>query len=174
VAGLSSKREKDGSKGRSKERRQVMLAIRLGRIGRKAYPTYRIIVQDAHRHPSSGRVVAYVGSFNPHTKEVTLDKEKIEKYLSCGAQPTTRVVKLLQDAKIKLPKWVELPRTDMSKGIRNPDKLRKNQPKEEKVEETAEEVVAPEEAAAEEAVATDAPAEETPAEPAEAAESEEK
>lgn len=46
-----------------------MLAIRLQRLGRKGYPVYRLAVQEAHRHPSSGRVVAYVGSYNPHTKE---------------------------------------------------------------------------------------------------------
>ena len=46
-----------------------MLAIRLQRLGRKAYPVYRVAVQEAQRHPSSGRVVAYVGSYNPHTKD---------------------------------------------------------------------------------------------------------
>ena len=72
-----------------------MLAIRLQRLGRKGYPVYRVAVQESQRHPSSGRVVAYVGSYNPHTKAVKLDKEKIEKYLSTGAQPSPRVVKLL-------------------------------------------------------------------------------
>ena len=45
-----------------------MLAIRLQRLGRKGYPVYRIAVQEAQRHPSSGRVVAYAGSYNPHIK----------------------------------------------------------------------------------------------------------
>lgn len=45
-----------------------MLAIRLQRLGRAGYPTYRLAVQESQRHPSSGRVVAYVGSYNPHTK----------------------------------------------------------------------------------------------------------
>ena len=39
-----------------------MLAIRLQRVGRQGYATYRLAVQEANRHPSSGRVVAYVGS----------------------------------------------------------------------------------------------------------------
>ena len=39
-----------------------MLAIRLQRLGRKGLPVYRIAVQESQRHPSSGRVVAYVGS----------------------------------------------------------------------------------------------------------------
>ena len=35
-----------------------MLAIRLQRVGRAGYPTYRLAVQQSQRHPSSGRVVA--------------------------------------------------------------------------------------------------------------------
>ena len=113
-----------------------MLAIRLQRIGRKGYPVYRVAVQESQRHPSSGRVVAYVGSYNPHTKEVTLQKEAVQKYLDNGAQPTPRVVKLLKQEGVKLPNWVKEPASDKQKSIRNAEKLRKNQPKEEAVEET--------------------------------------
>ncbi len=109
-----------------------MLAIRLQRLGRKGYPTYRLAVQESQRHPSSGKVVAYVGTYNPHTKEVKLEIDDLQKYLDNGAQPTDRVVKLLkEEKKIKLPKWVKLDRTKKSKAIRNSEKLRKNQPKEE-------------------------------------------
>jgi len=117
-----------------------MLASRLQRLGRKGYPVYRLAVQEAHRHPSSGRVVAYVGSYNPHTKEVSIQVELAQKYLDNGAQPTPRVVKLLKEAGVKLPKWVKQPVADKKKSIRNPEKLRKNQPKEEApVEEATEE-----------------------------------
>lgn len=111
-----------------------MLAIRLQRLGRKGYPVYRIAIQEAQRHPSSGRVVAYVGNYNPHTKEVTIDKEKVEKYLSNGAQPSPRVVRLLEAEKVTLPAWVKKTGTK-EKAIRNPEKLRKNQP-EQPAEET--------------------------------------
>ena len=107
-----------------------MLAIRLQRLGRKAYPTYRLAVQESNRHPSSGRVVAYVGSYNPHTKESRIDAEKVEFYLKNGAQPTPRVAKLLKENKVKLPEWVKLADKKEAK-TRNPEKLRKNQPKEE-------------------------------------------
>ncbi|HWT39993.1 MAG TPA: 30S ribosomal protein S16 [Dongiaceae bacterium] len=125
-----------------------MLAIRLQRVGRAGYPTYRLAVQESQRHPSSGRVVAYVGSYNPHTKDAHVQVELAQKYLDNGAQPTPRVAKLLKEAGVKLPKWVKEPIVDKQKGIRNPDKLRKNQPKEEVVEEAVEEVA---EAPAEEA-----------------------
>ena len=100
-----------------------MLAIRLQRLGRKAYPVYRLAVQEAQRHPSSGRVVAYVGNYNPHTKEAHINTEL--------AQPAPRVVKLLAAAGVSLPKWVKQPAGDKHKAVRNPEKLRKHQPKEE-------------------------------------------
>ena len=116
-----------------------MLAIRLQRVGRKGYPVYRLAVQEAQRHPSSGRVVAYVGSYNPHTKESKVQVEEAQKYLNNGAQPSPRVVKLLKDAGVALPKWVKDASTDKQKAIRNAQKLRKNQSKEEApAEESAE------------------------------------
>lgn len=131
-----------------------MLAIRLQRVGRTGYPTYRLAVQEAQRHPSSGRVVAYVGNYNPHTKDAHVQVELAQKYLDNGAQPTPRVVKLLKDAGVKLPKWVKEVSADKQKAIRNPEKLRKNQPKEEAVEE---EVVSEDASAAdEESVDTEA------------------
>ena len=112
-----------------------MLAIRLQRVGRAGYPTYRLAVQESQRHPSSGRVVAYVGSYNPHTKDATVQVELAQKYLDNGAQPTPRVVKLLKTAGVTLPSWVKDGASDKQKALRHPDKLRKNQPKEEVVEE---------------------------------------
>jgi small subunit ribosomal protein S16 len=112
-----------------------MLAIRLQRVGRAGYPTYRLAVQESQRHPSSGRVVAYVGSYNPHTKDANVQVEVAQKYLDNGAQPTPRVAKLLKEAGVKLPKWVKEASSDKQKALRNPEKLRKNQPKEEAVEE---------------------------------------
>ena len=145
-----------------------MLAIRLQRNGRSHYPTYRIVVQEAQRHPLSGRVVAEVGNYNPHTKATTLDKESVEKYLKNGAQPSSRVVRILKANKIALPKWVKEAKPKHAEA-KHADKLRKNQPKEEApAEETPAESLA--DAPAEAPAETEAPAEETPAEetPAEA------
>ncbi|MDB5161676.1 MAG: rpsP [Candidatus Saccharibacteria bacterium] len=118
-----------------------MLAIRLQRVGRAGYATYRLVVQESQRHPSSGRVVAYVGSYNPHTKESNVQVETAQKFLDNGAQPTPRVVKLLKDAGVKLPNWVVEANASKQKTIRHSDKLRRNQPAPE-VEEVVEEPVA--------------------------------
>ena len=126
-----------------------MLAIRMQRNGRAHYPTYRIVVQESQRHPLSGRVVAEVGNYNPATKALTLDKELVEKYLSNGAQPSSRVAFILKKNGVKLPKWYKEP-TQKKAAARHADKLRKNQPKEEP---------APEAPAEEAAVAEETPAE---------------
>ena len=114
-----------------------MLAIRLQRLGRKALPVYRLAVQESQRHPSSGRVVAYVGNYNPHTKETRIDVEKVNYYLGNGAQPTPRVVRILADQKVELPSWVKQP-SKKDSSIKHPEKLRKNQPAEEAPAETPE------------------------------------
>lgn len=128
-----------------------MLAIRMQRIGRKGYPMYRMIVQESHRQPTSGRVVANLGSYNPHTKETQLNKEKAELFLKNGAQPSDRVVKVLMDEKVALPDWVVKTATNKQKTIRNIEKLRRNQP--------AEEAPAPEEAVVAEEAPVEAPVE---------------
>ncbi len=105
-----------------------MLAIRLQRLGRKGLSVYRLAVQDARWHPGSGKVVAYVGSFDPHQKTMALDNDKIKFYLENGAQPSSRVVGLLKSQKIKLPGWVKGLDGGRQSSVRHPDKLRKNRP----------------------------------------------
>ncbi|MBR3180709.1 30S ribosomal protein S16, partial [Candidatus Saccharibacteria bacterium] len=102
---------------------------------------YRIVVQESQRHPLSGRVVAEVGSYNPETKQATLNKEKIEFYLKNGAQPSSRVAFVLEKNGIKLPDWYKKPAEKHAKA-KHADKLRKNQPKEAPAEEASEETPA--------------------------------
>ena len=106
-----------------------MLAIRMQRTGRKGHAMFRVVVQDSRLTPTSGRVVALLGSYDPHAKTSTLVKDKAEYYLSNGAQPSPRVVRLLEAEGVNLPTWVKKP-AQKSSSIRNADKLRRNQPKE--------------------------------------------
>jgi len=112
-----------------------MLAIRLQRTGRKGHAMFRVVVQDSRRTPTSGKVVAQLGTYDPHSKAVTLDGEKAGFYLTNGAQPSPRAALLLKNEGVKLPEWVAT--SDKKSGaIRHPEKLRRNQPKEEAVAET--------------------------------------
>ena len=122
-----------------------MLAIRLQRLGHKGSPVYRIVVQESQKNPANGRIVAHVGSYNPHTKELNVMTAELQRFLDNGAQPSDRIVKILKDNKeIKLPKWVKLERPVQKKAIRHPEKLRRNQPKEETVSEAETEATATE------------------------------
>src|SRR4051812_10032451 len=134
-----------------------MLAIRLQRTGRSGHAQFRVIVQESRLSPTSGKVVARLGSYNPHTKEIILAKDKAEFYLSHGAQPSESAVRILTKEGVKLPSWVT-PALKKEGKLRNPEKLRKNQP--EKPAEPETPVDAEAEAAPEEPVATNAPAEE--------------
>lgn len=159
-----------------------MIVIRMQRTGRKGHAMFRVVVQDSRQAPTSGKVVARLGSFDPHTKATILDKEKAAFYLEHGAQPSPRVVRLLTAEGVKLPSWVKQP-ADKERVVRNADKRRSTRP-EEPVEEVAEAPAeeAPTEVAAEtteEAPATEAveveedvetPAEEPVVESEEAAE----
>ena len=154
-----------------------MLTIRMQRRGRSGHAQFRVVVQDSRFHPSSGRVVAYVGNYDPHAKTANLDGQKISDYLEKGAQPSDRVVKLLTKEGIKLPDWVKVSEPK-KKAVRNPDKRRSTRPEgapapEPKAEAPAEgeteasaEQVSTEEAPAAEAPAKEQATEEAPAEEA--------
>lgn len=110
-----------------------MLTIRMQRTGRSGRAMFRVVVQDARRTPTSGNVVASLGSYDPHSKSLILDKDKAVFYLNNGAQPSERAARLLESEGLKLPKWVVL-NGDKQGKLRNPDKLRRNRPAEEAVE----------------------------------------
>jgi small subunit ribosomal protein S16 len=84
-----------------------LLVIRLARTGRTKYPTYRIVAAESAR-AATGKFVEVLGHYNPHTKELVIKREPIEKRLSQGAQPSNTVVKLLTREGVELPKWVKL------------------------------------------------------------------
>ncbi len=103
-----------------------MLVIRLSRAGRKNLAIFRVVVQDKRRHPQSGKVVKHLGSYNPHTKELKVDEAETKRFINSGAQPSRRVVRLLQDAGFKLPAWAPKLKPLKAK-VKHPEKLRRNQ-----------------------------------------------
>ena len=66
-----------------------MVRIRLKRIGSKGKPFYRIVVAD-QRAPRDGKYIDLIGTYDPHQDppEITIDEEKITKWISNGAQPS--------------------------------------------------------------------------------------
>lgn len=74
-----------------------MVKIRLKRMGVKKKPFYRIVVADS-RYPRDGRFLEEIGTYNPlaDPSEISVDAEKVKKWLGNGAQPTDTVKKLLK------------------------------------------------------------------------------
>ena len=132
-----------------------MLVIRMQRTGRKGHAMFRVVVQDSRRTPTSGKIVAALGSYDPHSKTLTINKEKASFYLEHGAQPSDRVARLLKAEGVKLPGWVKL-EANKERTVRNADKRRSTRP-DEPIEEapaaeaSLEEAVAEPEASNEEA-----------------------
>lgn len=80
----------------------MAVKIRLARAGAKKRPFYRVVVAD-ERAPRDGRFIEKVGTFNPllpddSAERVKLDLERIQHWLSKGAQPTDRVLRFLDQA----------------------------------------------------------------------------
>jgi small subunit ribosomal protein S16 len=75
----------------------MAVKIRLRRMGAKKAPFYRIVVADS-RYPRDGRFIEEIGYFNPLEEPavVSVDAEKVKKWIGNGAQPTDTVKALLK------------------------------------------------------------------------------
>jgi small subunit ribosomal protein S16 len=83
----------------------MALAIRLSRGGAKKRPYYRIVVADS-RSPRDGRFIEKLGTYNPllakdSPERVKLDADRVQHWLSVGAQPSDRVLRFLDAAGIR-------------------------------------------------------------------------
>ena len=76
-----------------------MVTIRLARGGAKKRPFYGIMVADSRRSPR-GRFIERVGFFNPRAvggeERMRVDTDRVEYWISKGAQPSDRVASLLK------------------------------------------------------------------------------
>ena len=67
------------------------------RVGAKKKPSYRIVVADS-RAPRDGAIVDQVGHYDPFTDPptISMDEEKVMKWLGNGAQPSEPVARMLK------------------------------------------------------------------------------
>ena len=72
-----------------------MTVIRLTRMWRNKKPFYRIVVTDSRKRRDSGWIES-IGYYNPVStpKEFKIDQERLDYWLSVGAQPSEKVAKL--------------------------------------------------------------------------------
>lgn len=126
--------------------------IRFQRTGRTNDPAFRIVILERERAAKAGNIVELLGTYNPHSKELTLDGEKVKAWIAKGAQPTDSIHNLLVNKGIIAGKKVNvLPKKSPQKS-------------EAKIAEEAAAAKAAEEAAQAAKAAAEAPAEEPAAE----------
>jgi small subunit ribosomal protein S16 len=82
----------------------VSVRIRLKRMGTKKRPFYRIVVADS-RAPRDGRFIETLGTYNPLTdpSQLRLNTERVQLWLSRGAQPSASVGSLLTSEGLRNP-----------------------------------------------------------------------
>jgi len=72
----------------------VAVRIRLARAGSKKKPFYKIVAADS-KMKRDGRFLEKLGTYDPASKDLSLNKESIDKWLSTGASTSETVTKLL-------------------------------------------------------------------------------
>jgi small subunit ribosomal protein S16 len=76
-----------------------MVKLRLKRFGRRNRPYYRLAAMDA-RTKRDGRTIEELGTYDPvnkdTSKQVKLNTERVQYWLSVGAQPSETVAALLR------------------------------------------------------------------------------
>ena len=81
----------------------MAVKLRLKRTGRRHLPCYRLNAVDS-RAPRDGRVIEELGLYDPlqkdPDKQINFKRQRIEHWLSVGAQPTRTVANLLEKAGI--------------------------------------------------------------------------
>lgn len=77
-----------------------MIVVRLARGGKKSKPFYRVVVAD-QRFPRDGRFIERLGYYNPVAnlrgdQIVEINLERLQHWISNGAQLTPRVSKIVK------------------------------------------------------------------------------
>lgn len=75
-----------------------MLKIRLKRCGRKKQPSYRIVVIDSKKR-RDGKPIEEIGLYDPLMDKSVLKLNRLNYYLSCGAQQSPTVASISQTFK---------------------------------------------------------------------------
>lgn len=78
----------------------MAVKIRLRRMGQKHAPFYRVVVADS-RSPRDGKFIETIGTYDPMQKGTNYEfkMDRIEYWLSTGAQPSETVYNLIKKAR---------------------------------------------------------------------------
>jgi len=74
-----------------------MLKIRLQRVGRKHEPAFKLVLTDSKNAAKSGRFLEVLGNHDfRFEKNTQIDQDRIQYWISKGAQPSETVGTLLK------------------------------------------------------------------------------
>lgn len=81
-----------------------MVCIRLMRMGTKKRPYYRVVVADSRRY-RNGKFIEKLGHYHPlpQKPDVKLDMDRVDYWMSKGAQPSDTVRSLIKGARKAVP-----------------------------------------------------------------------
>ncbi|NRA73584.1 MAG: 30S ribosomal protein S16 [Rickettsiales bacterium] len=116
----------------------MAVKLRLARHGATHRPFYWLVAASS-RFARDGRYLEKLGTYNPilpteNSERLTLNQERVKYWLSVGAQPSERVIKLLSLENIDgIDKFKNKKKSTIGKPktTKNPDKRRSTQNKEE-------------------------------------------
>jgi len=77
-----------------------MVKIRLKRMGARNHPVYRVVAADC-RSPRDGKCIEELGTYHPSRsgQKFNLKMDRVEHWLSCGAQPSDTVASFIRQAR---------------------------------------------------------------------------
>jgi small subunit ribosomal protein S16 len=84
----------------------LAVKLRMKRFGRLNHPTYRVVAADS-RSPRDGRIIEALGYYLPlmprAQEQLKLNVERVQYWLSVGAQPSETVTSMIKRSGIAMP-----------------------------------------------------------------------
>ena len=98
-----------------------MLMIRLQRTGKRGQAYFRVVILE-HTSRVKGKYLELLGNYNPHQKELKVKKDRIEYWVSKGAQVSPTVNNLMVNYKVwskpKMQSWKPKKSKEQSEKIK--------------------------------------------------------
>lgn len=91
-----------------------MLKIRLQRVGRRNDPSFRVVCTDSRKGPKSGNNVEILGSYDPKKDNIAIKGDRVEYWISQGAQVSDTVNNILRKEGI-----IKTKKKHVSRGKKN-------------------------------------------------------
>lgn len=102
------------------------VVIRMMRTGAKKRPSFRMVAADSRRQ-RDGRFLEILGHYNPLSQpyELVVHKDRVENWISKGAQPSEQAASLLRSLGIQLQRASQSKKPATADGAARPKAAKK-------------------------------------------------